>query len=95
MRNTARYIQQFADEVQNHIDRVGPGVEFGLEAPKHPDDAKIGKILEDAKLAAEMTAMIAKEVEFLLQGEINKTTFVDRYTQIEAECNIKLAKLSK
>lgn len=71
------HMQEFADDLRNYVDRG--------EQPKD-----IHAILGDLVLAAEITAAVAKEAEFLVQGQITKETFLVRYKAIEDRFNGKL-----
>ena len=88
-RNNAGRIQEFADDLQNFIDAPGPLSQFGI--PSEKDDEKLNKILSDALMATAMVAKIAKEVEFYVQGDIDKATFLKRYEEIEKALRAELA----
>jgi len=88
-RNNAGRIQEFADDLRNFVETPGPLGRFGLTEEK--DDDKINKILKDAVMATSAIAAIAKEVEFYVQGDINKETFLARYKKLEERLKAELA----
>lgn len=77
-RNNAGRIQEFADDLRNFA-----------ETPS--EDERINKILSDAVMATTMVAKIAKEVEFYVQGDISKETFLKRYDKLEELLKAELA----
>ena len=88
-RNNAVRIQEFADDLQNFVDSPGRDPQFGSRDVK--DEQKVNKILKDAIIAATLIAKIAKEVEFYVQGDINKKTFLARYEKLEKQIEAELA----
>ena len=88
-RNNAGRIQEFADDLRNFVETPGALGKFGLTDEK--DDERINKILTDAVMATTMVARIAKEVEFYVQGDINKETFLVRYEKLEKLLKTELA----
>lgn len=90
-RKTATHIQEFSDDVKNYIDRAANIGRFDLPNPSAEEDAEVGKILKDVALGTDMLAAIAKEVEFYIQGDIGRTTFLARYKALESEYATKLA----
>lgn len=89
MKNST-YIQQFADDLKNQIDKTGTP-----SAGKLTQNKKVREIFTNVQLLSEINARIAKEIEFLTDREINVSTFLDRYEEIEKEFEAKLAKLTK
>lgn len=88
MSRNAAHIRQFADELQNFIDRTHPMEKFGITTE---EDKEMDKILSDVGKALTLTAEISKEVEFFMQGDISRTTFLQRYKKIEDRINTELA----
>ena len=88
MSRRAAHIREFTEELQNFIDRTHPMEEFGVRSEP---DKEMDKILADVVLAAGITAALAKEVEYFMQGDISRTTFLERYKKIEEEFKPKLA----
>jgi len=88
-RNNAGRIQEFADDLRNFVDTPGPIEKFGW--PDEKDDEKINKILKDAVMATSLVAKIAKEVEFYVQGDVDKKTFLKRYEKLEEQLKAELA----
>ena len=92
MSKNAAHIRQFRDELQNFIDRTHPMEDFGI---KTEPDKEMDKILGDVALVCGITAELAQQVEFFMNGDISRTTFLARYKAIEAEYETKLAQFTK
>ena len=90
MKRNAYRFQEFADELRNTIDSPGAFEQFGLPDPDK-EDIKLQNILQDTLMATELVAMLAKEVEFYVNGDINKETFLARYEEIERKVETDLA----
>jgi len=88
MSRRASHIREFRDELQNFIDRTRPMEEFG---GRSDPDKEMDRILADVVLASAIVADLAKEVEYFMQGDISRTTFLERYKKIEEEFKPKLA----
>ena len=91
MSKHAIHIQEFGNTLQNFIDREHPLEQFGM-APG--EDREVDKILSDVLLVTSITAALAREVEYFMQGAISKTTFLSRYKKIELEYEAILARLT-
>ncbi len=89
-RNNAGRIQEFADDLRNYVDTPGPLSKFGI-VDLEKQDERVMKILQDALMATTMVAKIAKEVEFYVQGDIDKKTFLKRYDKLEELLKAELA----
>jgi len=92
MSRHASHIRQFTDELKNFIDRTHPMEDFGIRTES---DQEMDKILGDVVLVSAITASLAKEVEFFMQGDISRTTFLARYKAIEKEYEAQLAAVVK
>lgn len=89
-RNNAVRIQEFADDLRNFADNQRPEPQFGSQDVKEEEE-KVNKILKNAVIVASLIAKIAKEVEFYVQGDINRKTFLKRYEQLEKQIEAELA----
>lgn len=92
MRRNAANIQTFADDLENFIAQP-PGAAFGLTGDLA--DPEIEKIFRNTALVASITAAISKQIEFYMNGDINKEIFLKRYKEIENESETKLANIAE
>jgi ribosomal protein L14E/L6E/L27E len=82
MKNSVN-IRGFADDLQNYIDNNR------INKPK-----TIAKTLDEIQLIADLTAEMAKEVEFLMAKDINAHTFAKRVQDIKNAFESKLARIT-
>ncbi len=87
-KDNAGRIQEFADDLRNFVDTPE-------QWPAGENDEQMQKILLDAVMAATVIARIAKEVEFYMQGDISKSTFLTRYKKIEKRIAAELADITE
>jgi hypothetical protein len=58
-----------------------------------PTSPEVGKILNNAAIAATALAAIAKEIEFYVCGDISEEVFLKRYKKLEQTLEIDMAGL--
>ena len=75
----ARHIAEFGHELQNFID-AGKLETLG---GRTTDQQVIDKILADVVVATTITAALARQTEYFMQGDISRSTFLQRYKEIE------------